>query len=380
MLITLDHLNISSAGRLKGASAILARTSCVQTSTLSADVDALLCGKNPSRRKVHAARALGIPVLDEAHSRALLEHGQIEWDGHQGTESLGELIGEARALLDGEPTRARWDALTLLADRCHGERLPELIAYISPHLERWPLTRPDQPDAAGSLCVAPSHWLLHAMGGHDSPAYDLVRAVSFRDVAIPADLSLRFFARDLFPSAIALDLGGSRPDSDMLTFTFYEKLIASPLAARLRTLVRSYEPWPDKSHQEFDPLHQPGALPALTALHLQDPYLEGLEKFSSLEQLHTLELWGTGGVEALCARPERLVALRHLLLHQDTYGKSTIQELVAQLTQLPELARLESFTLSLPAPGSLYARVRPIPDWAPSLQHLAHDERWSLLG
>ena len=70
MLITLDHLNISSAGRLKGASAILARTSCVQTSTLSADVDALLCGKNPSRRKVHAARASALHQGPGCRARA----------------------------------------------------------------------------------------------------------------------------------------------------------------------------------------------------------------------------------------------------------------------------------------------------------------------
>ncbi|MEM9877262.1 MAG: BRCT domain-containing protein, partial [Myxococcota bacterium] len=96
--------------------------------------DFLIAGSAPGKSKLRKARTLGIPVLDADQLAALLSGSEVEVDGEvvtSGDASVRDLIGEARATLDGQPTSEVWSSLVAIVDSCAPEQLPALVDFIA---------------------------------------------------------------------------------------------------------------------------------------------------------------------------------------------------------------------------------------------------------
>ena len=82
--------------------------------TVGKKTDFLVCGTAASR-KLEKARSMGIPVIEEADLEAFLAGAVVDVDEDvvvSGDASVRDLIGEARAALDGKPTSRTWNTMT----------------------------------------------------------------------------------------------------------------------------------------------------------------------------------------------------------------------------------------------------------------------------
>ncbi len=101
--------------------------------------DLLVMGSGTYVQDTKAATR-GIPVIDTDTLRRLLDGEEIELEVdvvEQGDASLDDLIGEARAALDGKPDSQMWVRILRMVDTCDPAYLPELIDYLEPHIARW---------------------------------------------------------------------------------------------------------------------------------------------------------------------------------------------------------------------------------------------------
>ncbi len=196
------------------------------------------------------ARQRGLPVLTEAQALELLERGTLELeDAAEPDAPLDELIGEARAVLDGEPDARAWDALTGLLDRCSLERQAALVDYLRGPLDHWSIpqsakyTPPKDSDyyigqwaesaPLGVLRVAPRSWISEALQGEVQPKYSLARAVMFTRMKLTNKDVIAVIGSGAFTNASALDVGEHQAKRSGAVFT---AVAQSPMAANLTDL------------------------------------------------------------------------------------------------------------------------------------------------
>ena len=257
MKTTIEGKKFCITGDLEGFSRSEAQAKIVEAGGLIAKsmgprTDVLVCGSGAGPSKVRKALSLGIPVLDEAELVELLSGASVESADvvASGDSTVRDLIGEARAALDGEPTSDTWSTLVELVDSCVLDQLPALVDFIAPQVARWqvaPHTRwtpsPETPGCEGApkewfsgmprgeLRVAPFRWLVEMNTKHPSPKHRLVRVLHTRGMKMTGSSFINMLSNEHLTSLTQLDL-----HSGGLTKTFWKKLRTLPSTKMLERL------------------------------------------------------------------------------------------------------------------------------------------------
>ncbi len=232
MKLELADQNVTFTGRfvLSGSKAVLAQrfrdAGVTVTKNLGANTTALILGQGWN---VTAKRAeqRGIPVLSEAQAIELVEQGSLTLDDADEPDTpLDALIGEARSLLDGEPSAETWIALVGLLDRCSAEHEPALTDYLSRPLDMWkvpPHARLLSPAAHalyepgwlhrttyGIYRVAPPDWIREGATGKPSPKHALAKSLCFSTLRHSNKELATLFEGGSFSGVTHVDMGSSR--------------------------------------------------------------------------------------------------------------------------------------------------------------------------
>jgi hypothetical protein len=231
MKLALADQNVTLTGRFvaSGSKAVLAQrfldAGVTVTKNLGANTTALILGAGWNVT-VRRAEQRGIPILTEAQAIEMLEQGVVELaDAAEPDTPLDALIGEARSLLDGEPSAATWIALVALLDRCAPEHAPALADYLDGHLDRWEVPRHARllspaalgypPDwlhrtPYGVYRVAPPGWVREGATGAPSPKHALARGLCFSALRHSNKELTALFEGGSFSGVTHLDLGSTR--------------------------------------------------------------------------------------------------------------------------------------------------------------------------
>ena len=258
MKLTIEGKKFCITGDLEGHTRAAAQAAIVEAGGLIARsvgprTDVLVCGDSPGPSKLRKARTLGIPVIDQAQLFTLVSGATIELGGPTGEpngDAARDLIGEARAVLDGTPSSESWSALVALLDSCAPVELPRLVDFVAPQVARWELPpsgrwRPDHTEGAchgapeewfrgmprGELRVAPFRWAVEMNNGLSSPKHQLVRAVNARGMKMNGTSIVRLLSGEHLSNLTQLDL-----DSNALTRTFWRRLRSLPSTETLTRL------------------------------------------------------------------------------------------------------------------------------------------------
>jgi hypothetical protein len=175
------------------------------------------------------ARRLGLPILDEAQALELLANGSITLAEDAAPDApLDALIGEARSLLDGEPSARTWDAIVALLDRCAPAHERALVDYLEPALDRWRVPRDARYDFKGAssdfrgrnwamgcpsgyLRVFPLHWITAALQDGNHERFRLARALVLPRTELSNANVERLLGLDTLAHVTYLDLRGYGP-------------------------------------------------------------------------------------------------------------------------------------------------------------------------
>ncbi len=220
--------------------------------SVGARTDFLVCGAGASR-KLTKAKSLGVPVIAEADLESFLSGEVVDVDEEvvvSGDASVRDLVGEARAALDGHPDSAMWSALVAIVDSCAPEQLGSLVDFLEPQVARWEVAphtrwRPKSGEAScegapkgwlentprGELLVAPFRWITEMVTGHDSPKHRLVHAIHTHDLKLNGTNLVKILSRDGLVNVTSFDVHESP-----LSKTFWKKLRALPSSRTLRSL------------------------------------------------------------------------------------------------------------------------------------------------
>ncbi len=243
---TLDHYTRTTAQRaIMEAGGLIAKSVGPKT-------DFLVVGRMAGS-KLTKATSLGIPVIEEADLESFLKGEVVEVDEQVvvfGDASVRDLIGEARAALDGHPDSATWSSIVEIVDSCAPSELGALVDFLEPQVSRWaskPTERwkpsrsshgvEDAPsewfDAipSGELRVAPHHWIVEMVTKHESPKYRLVHAVHLSGMRVTGAAAAAILEREHLTNLRRLDVGENK-----LSATFWKKLRTLPSTERLEHL------------------------------------------------------------------------------------------------------------------------------------------------
>jgi hypothetical protein len=306
--------------------------------------DFLVCGTAASR-KLEKARSLGIPVIEEADLESFLAGDSVDVDEEivvSGDASVRDLIGEARAALDGTHGSDAWSTLVDLVDACAPEQLPALVDFIEPQIARWEVSphaqwRPGDAhkscvgaprewfDGAprGELRVAPFRWLVEMNTGNFSPKHRLVHAVHLTGMKMNGTQICKLLGNPELTNLRVLDV-----DDSTLSKTFFKKLRALPSTAGLERLRLS----------RIDPKHASGAdgdhhLDAFTHLCIHVGYhtdesataeLLGYPMFEGVTRLTVENYWPDKILKLLADTSPLLPNLRRVDL--DSYATEYVRD------------------------------------------------------
>ena len=143
MKVTLQGETFGFSGKIKGYTKsglidyMRDQGAGVSNASPNRSMSCFLVGDRAADKKIDAARALGLTLIEGDDLYALLEHGEVTLT-EAAKLSLDDLIGSARALLAKTPSHAVWLELMALVDTCDEEHIEALIVYILPQTSRWP--------------------------------------------------------------------------------------------------------------------------------------------------------------------------------------------------------------------------------------------------
>jgi hypothetical protein len=218
--------------------------------------DLLIVGKRAGS-KLAKARKLGIPIIEEADLASFLAGDAVESEDivASGDASVRDLIGEARAALDGPHDSETWSAILELVDACAPDALPGLIAYLEPQIARWemtPTTRWTPKKGShgtenqrggwlhnaplGELRMAPHSWITEMISGHDVPKHALVRGVHLYGLDANARVCKEVVSRAHLTNLRVLDL--ARSDLSSVFWHALRKLETLRSLERLHLTIR----------------------------------------------------------------------------------------------------------------------------------------------
>ena len=368
MLQLRDH-QVAISGRFKGfqqnaLTAHLLTLGAMPVKKVKSPQDILLLGHNPKVSVVQHARAIGAQVIEGEPLYDLLEEGEVEWP-QPGARPVNELIGECRALFDGEATRARWEAVVALFDSCVPEQRADFLAYLEPLLEGWRPSTPGEFEvAAGAARVATIRMMLDAMAGRPHPLGKWVEAIYFGGIEVSSALSAKLFAQDYFPRAHILDMGGIEKYNHFHKTPLVQALASSKLATRVTTLrPECIRMWGDlELLRDAFPQLETLLISGLSgdAFSLLTPYASKLHCLSydlgSIQDSAAVD-WSTlGSLSKLCLTLQPMpFSQLHRLVHPDLCSSVTTLSLQARsmdvvsdfLRALTQLTPLSLTTLDL---------------------------------
>jgi hypothetical protein len=309
--------------------------------------------------KLTKARTLGIPVIEEADLEAFLAGAIVDVDEDvvvSGDASVRDLIGEARAALDGTPDSSTWTTVVELVNACAPDQLGALVDFLEPQIARWQVPpsarwRPskgknlveDAPGGwvdgipSGELRVAPWHWIVEMVNKHESPKYRLLRAVHTTGMRMTSTAAAAVLERESLENLRSYDVGDTK-----LTKTFWRKLRTLPSTRSLERFAFSH--LDDKA---LEGVHGDHHLENLRELKIdlsystRDRALAGLLTSDLVTGLEALTIRGTIREDAMRALndPTVLPNLDHLTLsgwyHDQVNGPM----------QAPLMQRLTTFSL-----------------------------------
>ncbi len=232
-----------------GAEAAIVDAGGLIAKSVGPRTDFLVTGSRPGV-KLARAKSLGIPVIDEADLESFLAGEVVDVDEESSTygdASARDLIGEARAALDGRPSSRMWNRIIDVADSCAPEQLEMLIDFLEPQVARWNTTPAQKwtpssgsksaegaPEGwleaipTGELRVAPHHWIVEMITRHESPKYRLVHAIHVNGLKVSGGAAVKILEREDLTNLRRLDLGESK-----LSATFWKKLRTLPSTTTL---------------------------------------------------------------------------------------------------------------------------------------------------
>ena len=327
------------------------------TLSVGPGTDFLIAGYRPGAM-LDRARTLGIPVLDEAEMESLLAGDSVEVDEVVvlGEAPVRDLIGEARAALDGKPTSRTWSAILELVDACAPEELPALIDFLEPQVSRWalpPSTRwkPTQKTYGvenaprtwraktplGELRVAPHHWIVEMLAKHDSPKHRLIHSIHVTDMGMTATAAAEVLAREHLTNLRSYDTARTK-----LTGTFWRKLRTLPSTRSLQRIA--FEQLDEKAAKGAIGEHHCECLRKLVVHH---DYVEaralvtllGAELCRGVDTLSTRGTTPTYLLGAL-SDPTVLPSLNHLIVTENS--RVVLREVMASAV----MSRVTTFSIA----------------------------------
>lgn len=230
----------------RAALALAGGTSCYDAKNT---FDVAVVGSRAGKKDLEIIVSQGKPQLDEAQFKQLVQFGELELEAKPVSEeaSVGESVGELRAILDGEPSPQKWRDIIAVLDQTEPERLAEVVAYVEGHISRWPLDESRRwhtsivqsklPDSAswvgGDLRVAPKHWVQQLLAGEDSEKFSVVRAISLEGTKVTSSVASKIFGSAHLEQLLHFDCGRDLK----LTKTFFKKLAQCESMKNLETLI-----------------------------------------------------------------------------------------------------------------------------------------------
>ncbi len=304
--------------------------------------------------KLAKAKKLGIPVIEEADLESFLAGEVVEVEDivASGEASVRDLIGEARAALDGHPDSETWSSIVEIVDSCAPDQLEGLIAYLEPQIARWEMTPSSKwapkkgshgvEDAGGAwlrnmpggeLRMAPHSWLSEMISKHDVPKHSLVRGIHLEGFEANARVCKEIVSRTHLTNLRWLDLGRSQLSS--VFWRAFRKLETMGSVELLRlamvsekgvgaidgphnlTSLRELVIWPDASHP-----------PVVRAIL-------GAELAQGIETLTFDHNWPDAGLKSLDASLlPQLAKLRFMRPSHDRVHVAIDQDLTARVGNL----------------------------------------------
>ncbi len=347
----LEHYTRTTAQRaIMQAGGLIAKSVGPQT-------DFLVVGQRAGS-KLTKARTLGIPVIEEADLEAFLAGAVVDVDEDivvSGDASVRDLIGEARAALDGKPTSDTWNTIVGLVDSCAPDQLGALIDFLEPQIERWEVTpgaqwRPskgthlveDAPTGwvnhipKGELRVAPWRWIVEMINKHESPKYRLLHAIHTNGMRMTSTAAAAILERDQLTNLRRFDVGETK-----LTKTFWRKLRTLPSTQTLERFA--FSQIDDKA---IDGVHGDHHLQNLRELAInlsystRDRSLAKLLTSDLVTGLESLDLHGTiqEGTMRAINDPTVLPHLEHLTISGGYYSQ------INEPLRAPLMQRLKTFS------------------------------------
>jgi hypothetical protein len=304
------HTHTLMARRIEAAGGLVA-------SSLSGNTDLLAHGDGYNA-KLADARTRGVPIIDAAQLEALIAGEAIEVADLDaaGEVDLGDALGEARAILDGAITSQTWSDVVSLVDACDPERLPALVDFLEPQIDRWQVPRharwrpdtslaslEDAPDTwlrtmpYGTLRVAPFRWVVEMNTRRYSPKHRLARAVSTAGMKMSAAALKRILSNPHLTNLRTLELRGCSVGPKI-----WALLRTSPATRQLEHLGVSLGP---RSGEGIDGEHH---LDALRSLALRDASGVGAGEYLDL----FTSSWASGVRELVLCRNTHADALTAL--------------------------------------------------------------------
>ncbi len=348
---TLTHYTRATAeAAIMGAGGDISRT-------VSKKTDFLVCGAGASG-KLDKARSRGIPVIAEADLEAFLSGDVVEVDEEvvvSGDASVRDLVGEARAALDGHPDSAMWSALVAIVDSCAPEQLGSLVDFLEPQVARWEV-EPDarwQPDATsvscegapakwlksaarGELRVAPFRWIVEMATGNPSPKHRLARAIHVHDMEMNGTSLIKVLSSPELTNLRVLDV-----DESKLSVTFWKKLRTLPSTTTLerlrisRVTVKTMKGYAGDHH-----LHELEHLSLYSCYHMEEEAVAELFAADMMRGLKalTVENFWPDKILSRLDDPALLPDLERVTL--DTYSDGYVRDGLgcAVCARVPEVA------------------------------------------
>ena len=262
----------------------LAQAGGVVSAAVSDKTDALFAGQDHGAN-YHQAQIRGVPILDEAALVAVLAGGDLDaLIARERSKPAPVLPDDALAQFTAldltTPTRARWEQITTLLDRCGPELAEVAVDYLTEATEHWDgdlelSRRRSYESRSAEVRRAPRAWVDAILRGEDHPKYRLVRILDLSGLKLTGKVANHLFDCPHLANLRLLRLD----DNPTLPATFFKNLADAPLFAHLTHLpVRGMRL--NKSH----------VAALATAAHLRNLTHLGLTeaRFDSDESLATL--------------------------------------------------------------------------------------------
>ena len=277
----------------------------------------------------------GLPVLEEAQLKKLLEDGNLEIDFEEpgavvGDADLDELLGEVRGLLAQSPSSTLWNALVGVLDQCQPEQAEALASYVQDHISRWS-------DREKLFCVAPHHWQVNMANGVESPLYALLYRLDLNKAKLKSTAVKKMIALEHLQHIKHLDLAVDKK----LTKTVFRQLAKDPKFSTVEHLCLGFIE--ESFAKEFD---DGGELTNIKTLGLypsdywrvEESDYRALFASQTLENVERIVLysrhsWGSGTAIPLALLQDRslLPSFSHLEINFASFGNCTNNPLSPQL-------------------------------------------------